>query len=185
MPPDFSYFQSPTVNYSKMVDEEQNHAVLSLIVSQLKEFGYYSAAKTIADSIGRNPDASNKLLDLLKDQNLQVEVEPVIKEIPSDFFQYDKTAATKQCPPFTTWFTTQHREGVRAAAFSYDGTFIATGSHDTSLKVLDADAIIRQHSEPNDDKKVVKTLYDHTGPVNEVKFHPNGAVLASCSGIYF
>jgi cleavage stimulation factor subunit 1 len=71
---------------------------------------------------------------------------------------------------------------LRAAAFNQDGTLIATGSADTSLKVLDAQAIIRQHSEANEDKKVIKTLYDHTGPVNEVKFHPNGAVLASCSG---
>lgn len=66
-------------------------------------------------------------------------------------------------------------------AFSEDGAFIATGSHDTSLKVLDASVIMARDSS-SDEKKVIKTLYDHTGPVNEVAFHPNGAVLASCAG---
>ena len=67
------------------------------------------------------------------------------------------------------------------AAFSDDGNFIATGSQDTSLKVLDA-TVIMSRDTSGDEKKVIKTLYDHTGPVNEVAFHPNGAVLASCSG---
>lgn len=70
------------------------------------------------------------------------------------------------------------------AAFSDDGNFIATGSQDTSLKVLDA-TVIMSRDTSGDEKKVIKTLYDHTGPVNEVAFHPNGAVLASCSGKSF
>lgn len=70
------------------------------------------------------------------------------------------------------------------AAFSDDGNFIATGSQDTSLKVLDA-TVIMSRDTSGDEKKVIKTLYDHTGPVNEVAFHPNGAVLASCSGKFF
>ncbi len=68
---------------------------------------------------------------------------------------------------------------VNNNAFSRDGVFFATGSKDTSLKVLDVDII--KHSDKNEEKKVVKTLYDHTAAVNEVIFHPNGAVLASCS----
>lgn len=31
------------------------------------------------------------------------------------------------------------------------------------------------------DKPVVRTLYDHTDTVNDLSFHPNGIVLASCS----
>lgn len=58
---------------------------------------------------------------------------------------------------------------------------MATGSHDTSVKLLDVELIKQHHVEPNDDPKVIKTLYDHTEAVNEVIFHPNGAVLASCA----
>lgn len=41
-----------------------------------------------------------------------------------------------------------------------------------------------QHYDPgaSEEKKVIKTLYDHTEAVNEVTFHPNGAVVASCAG---
>jgi WD40 repeat protein len=31
------------------------------------------------------------------------------------------------------------------------------------------------------DKPVVRTLYDHADAVNDLSFHPNGIVLASCS----
>jgi len=31
------------------------------------------------------------------------------------------------------------------------------------------------------DKPVIRTLYDHTEQVNDLSFHPNGLVLASCS----
>jgi cleavage stimulation factor subunit 1 len=93
--------------------------------------------------------------------------------------------ARKPVPSYQSWFSTQHRGQCRTAAFSPDGLFFATGSEDTSLKVLDTALIKNQASNTasnTEEKKVVKTLYDHTLKVNEVTFHPNGAVLASCSG---
>ncbi|KAI8850854.1 WD40-repeat-containing domain protein, partial [Chytridium lagenaria] len=87
-------------------------------------------------------------------------------------------------PNYNPWFTTIHKEAVRTAAFSVDGRFIATGSADTSLKVLDVAKIRDAHrgggSEPAE-KPVIRTLYDHQLAVNDVAFHPNGSVLASCS----
>jgi cleavage stimulation factor subunit 1 len=38
---------------------------------------------------------------------------------------------------------------------------------------------MRRHNDA--DRPVIRTFYDHFGPVNEVAFHPNGLTLASCS----
>ncbi|KAJ3101402.1 cleavage stimulation factor, 3' pre-RNA, subunit 1 [Phlyctochytrium planicorne] len=58
-------------------------------------------------------------------------------------------------------------------------------SADTSLKVLDVNKIRDAHfggsSGDPAEKPVIRTLYDHVLPVNDVAFHPNGTVLASCS----
>ncbi|KAI9295989.1 WD40 repeat-like protein [Neoconidiobolus thromboides FSU 785] len=83
-----------------------------------------------------------------------------------------------ELPSLTVWFTTAHKMQARTAAFSPDGIWLATGSADCSLKVLEV-AKIKKRSE--EEKPVVKALYDHIGPINELAFHPNGQVLASAS----
>ncbi|KAJ3323161.1 cleavage stimulation factor, 3' pre-RNA, subunit 1 [Boothiomyces sp. JEL0866] len=122
--------------------------VLSLIVSQLKVYGFYTAAKTIADAIGISPEPNNKLAEIcaLNKFNIQDEQETVQEELEVETDEFD-----------------------------------FKNPSDTSLKVLDAQLIGRKTRGDGDEKKVLKTLYDHTGPVNEVVFHPNGAVLASCA----
>jgi WD40 repeat protein len=49
------------------------------------------------------------------------------------------------------------------------------------FRVIDCEQVILQHTEASEEKKVIKTLYDHTACVNEIVFHPNGAVVASCA----
>lgn len=58
---------------------------------------------------------------------------------------------------------------------------MATGSEDSSLKVLDVARIKAAYHNGAPEKPVIRTLYDHIAPVNDVHFHPNGTVLASCS----
>ncbi|KAJ1678183.1 hypothetical protein EV182_004607, partial [Spiromyces aspiralis] len=60
--------------------------------------------------------------------------------------------------------------------------YLATGSVDTTLKVIDTDRI-KSPNEKNsiEEKPVVRTLYDHYEIINDLAFHPNGLVLASCS----
>ncbi|KAF9317512.1 hypothetical protein BG003_000657 [Podila horticola] len=65
-----------------------------------------------------------------------------------------------------------------STAFSKDGRYAASGSADTSLKILD----VNKMKLMNDDvHPVVRTLYDHDTPVTDVDFHPNGLVLAASS----
>ncbi|KAI8892317.1 WD40-repeat-containing domain protein [Globomyces pollinis-pini] len=161
--------------------------VVSLIVSQLKQFGYYTAAKQIGDSIGLQPEPSNKLNELLSKSDIAlddsytelVQVPEFVDDVGHLVFEQEKLKSNNI--PYQPWFTTQHRGSCRASAFSLDGNYLATGSSDTSLKVLDTQLIVKYHGESSEEKKVFKTLYDHTEAVNETVFHPNGAVLASCA----
>lgn len=86
----------------------------------------------------------------------------------------------KAAPEFTQLYFTQHKGPCRTAMFSPDGRFAATGSHDSSLKLLDVHKM-KNRSGDVGDKPVIRALYDHTEPVNDLSFHPNGLVLASCS----
>ncbi|KAF7727069.1 cleavage stimulation factor, 3' pre-RNA, subunit 1 [Apophysomyces ossiformis] len=90
------------------------------------------------------------------------------------------TAPPKPTPEYTQLYYTQHKGPCRTAIFSADGRFAATGSHDWSLKLLDVNKMKNRTGESGD-KPVIRTLYDHTAPVNDLSFHPNGLVLASCS----
>ncbi|KAJ3304046.1 cleavage stimulation factor, 3' pre-RNA, subunit 1 [Kappamyces sp. JEL0829] len=169
--------------------------VLSLIVGQLKTFGFYALAKQVTEQVGVNGEPSNIIMDsLAANSNLTALIgkasatesagfNPLggVQDFKDgDHLVFGTQRAGKPNPNYKNWFNTQHRGSARACAFSQDGSFIATGSEDTSLKVLDA-TILASRDSSSDEKKVIKTLYDHTAAVNEVAFHPNGAVLASCS----
>ncbi|CAG8735217.1 8348_t:CDS:2, partial [Acaulospora morrowiae] len=84
----------------------------------------------------------------------------------------------KPAPNYSTWYMTTHRAASTCAIFSGDGKYAATGSADASLKVLDTS---KMNSRSDEDRPVIRTLYDHLAGVNDLSFHPNGLVLASCS----
>lgn len=91
-------------------------------------------------------------------------------------------------PAFTTRFVTTHKNAVRVAKFSPDGRYVATGSADTSIKLLDVERMKSQgvKSASGADEggiahPVVRTFYDHTQPINDLDFHPSADVLVSCS----
>lgn len=65
-------------------------------------------------------------------------------------------------PPYTTVYITTHKQACRVAVFNADGRFAATGSEDTSLKVLDVSKMTaRVDADASEEKPVVRTLYDH------------------------
>ncbi|KAG0090208.1 hypothetical protein BGZ93_004390 [Podila epicladia] len=89
-----------------------------------------------------------------------------------------KSTSQRSGPNFSTVYTTTHKDMATSTAFSKDGRYAASGSADTSLKILD----VNKMKLMNDDvHPVVRTLYDHDTPVTDVDFHPNGLVLAASS----
>ena len=97
-----------------------------------------------------------------------------------------------------TKFITTHKKFVRCARFSPDGAWVATGSEDTSIKVLDVEKmknyndpkVASSSSEGADGDRshhtgasgqVARPFYDHRGPVTDLEFHPFLPVLFSAS----
>ncbi|KAI0226154.1 hypothetical protein L0F63_004610 [Massospora cicadina] len=100
--------------------------------------------------------------------------------IPDQLMWGDRAAPMLVDDPtlgFSVLFTSVHKSEARTVAFSADGKFVASGSMDTTLKVLE----VSKMKSPGEEKPMVRALYDHTEAVNEVAFHPNGQVLASGS----
>lgn len=91
---------------------------------------------------------------------------------------------------YTTRYLATHKDECRCAAFSPDGRYAATGSVDTSVKLLDVKKMLTysqlKKENPNDNltsaKPVLKTFYDHTQVVYDLDFHPTRTILASSSG---
>jgi WD40 repeat protein/tRNA A-37 threonylcarbamoyl transferase component Bud32 len=65
----------------------------------------------------------------------------------------------------------QHAQLVWSLAFSRDGTFLASGSADRTVKLCNVST-----------GQVVHTLTGHTAPVMSVAFSPDGLLLASATG---
>ncbi|RUS21486.1 WD40-repeat-containing domain protein [Jimgerdemannia flammicorona] len=175
--------------------------VLLLIVSQLAAYGFSQLAQTVAAVTGAVAELapSSKLSELLflgKEQDESEELEPTEFSAEEDqdepmegsgdshskYLDFDNELkpTSRPFPEYTQLYYTQHKGPCRCAAFSTDGKYAATGSHDTSLKVLDVSKMKNRTGDAGD-KPVIRTLYDHVATVNDLSFHPNGLVLASCS----
>ncbi|KAF9428743.1 hypothetical protein BGZ94_001238 [Podila epigama] len=90
----------------------------------------------------------------------------------------DPKSTSRSAPNLNTIYTTTHKDMATCTAFTKDGRYAASGSADTSLKILD----VNKMKLMNDDiHPVVRTLYDHETPVTSVDFHPNGLILAASS----
>ncbi|KAL5238932.1 hypothetical protein ACI65C_006342 [Semiaphis heraclei] len=89
---------------------------------------------------------------------------------------------------YETAYVISHNGACRAGAFSSDGKLIATGSCDTSIKILDVERILATtfNIDSTDNQEghghpVIRTLYDHSEEVTCLEFHPNKPILASGS----
>jgi cleavage stimulation factor subunit 1 len=117
----------------------------------------------------------------------KIDVAAVLKEIRGVDLEND-TISHRPYPNYQTRFITTHKNSCRCAKFSPDGKFIATGSADTSIKLLDVEKMMSYSQLKNDEgedaqltRPVIRTFYDHTAPVNDLDFHPAYPVLASCA----
>lgn len=109
------------------------------------------------------------------------------------FISYYPEVKTIRCN-FQTKFITTHKNVCRCASFSPDGKYVATGSADTSIKVLDVQRMLQFSGHGKDlnadesaaagasgIRPVTKTFYDHTQSINDLAFHPFLPILASAS----
>lgn len=114
--------------------------------------------------------------------------EPIVDGIDLDY----QSESTPSAPPpsdYETVYVTSHKGPCRAAAFNQDGSLVATGSVDNSIKILDVEKMInKRDTGPSDDMQmdaafhpVIRTLYDHTEEVTCLQFHPTEQVLVSGS----
>jgi WD40 repeat protein len=77
---------------------------------------------------------------------------------------------TAQTPPDRVWVGSSHTAAAYASAFSPDGTILASGSDDQTIKLWRVA-----------DGALLRTLAGHTGVIRGVAFSPDGATLASGS----
>jgi cleavage stimulation factor subunit 1 len=77
----------------------------------------------------------------------------------------------KQPPHWTVLYTANHKSACRTAQFSPDGRLVATGSLDTTIKVLDT-AKLRAIKNDQEERPVLKTLYDNTAAITDISWHP-------------
>ena len=161
--------------------------LMPLIIKQLLFYNMNDVAKQLAAKIGVHPDEKSDRLarltylgqeaDLEKSssssESIQGDVmETTVEKEPTDAMDFtDKvgnigTFYTSKlepavAPQYVASYTTIHKLGATTSCFSPDGTMLATGSFDNSLKVLDVDKL--KNRDPNSDEKpIIKTLYDHT-----------------------
>eukprot|EP01111_Echinosteliopsis_oligospora_P012948 TRINITY_DN4523_c0_g1_i1.p1 TRINITY_DN4523_c0_g1~~TRINITY_DN4523_c0_g1_i1.p1 ORF type:complete len:430 (+),score=108.75 TRINITY_DN4523_c0_g1_i1:43-1332(+) len=185
-----------------------NRDLYHLIISQLQHDGMNKAAEevcreTMIPISSVDPNHKNKLYTLLqhlldreKDINfLDIETENIAIDSIEDHATktLDLDLGSSPPPPihfpnFTTKFITTHKGPCRIATFSPDGKYVATGSTDNSIKLLDVmkmKSFNETKQETTDDfaptRPVVRTFYDHSQPISCLDFHPVFPVLASSS----
>ncbi|KAJ2159026.1 hypothetical protein GGF46_003318 [Coemansia sp. RSA 552] len=179
------------------VEPPTRDEVLQLILCQLSEYGFANLSQAIAThtNVPMTTDSNSRLAELVR-LGLQSEkqtgggsvreADEVSEEADDGGIDLSKSAqrdVVARAPHYRVWYKTRHKGVATAAAFSRDGRYIATGSADMSLKLIDVDKVRSplSGSARREDKPVIRTLYHHDSEITGMAFHPNGLVLASCS----
>eukprot|EP00808_Paulinella_micropora_P004728 g14111.t1 len=195
---------------AKAPSEEASRHLYKLIVSQLQHDGHGDLALSLAKArrvtvdphispgtlydmvlASSSSPASSALQPLSPSSS---SLRPLVSSSILDLVR-DPTASMPQVsqlstalPEYVAAYVTTHKNAARCAKFSQDGKFVATGSDDTSIKLMTVAAMQQQgqlKSEKGEDysgaRPVLRTYYDHTGPVLGIDFHPIEPFVASCS----
>eukprot|EP01133_Synstelium_polycarpum_P012803 gene12803-15025_t len=159
--------------------KEEHRDLYSLMLNQLVYDGYLHEATRLSESTmipcPIPSEATCKLADLFQ-------ATIPIKEVNmNDAIPVPKVS-------FLTKFITTHKNACRVAKFSADGKYVATGSSDTSIKLLDVNKMRNFNQTKNEttedfapSRPVMRTFYDHTGHITDLDFHPSAPILASSS----
>jgi len=175
-----------------------------LIISQLQYDGYLAVAKSLEQQY--RPDSaiasSDELAQIYRSAieagvtsnrdtlaphtpAFHVPTAQLAQSIDFDF-ESDVIPVSPETSSYQTCYVTSHKAPIRAADFSVDGMFCATGSADHSIKILDVERMLAKNTLTNDpssgqgdDHPTIRSLYDHTDEVTCVKFHPQAPYLIS------
>ena len=108
-------------------------------------------------------------------------------------YETDVQTISPEAALYETCYVTAHKGPCRAGTFHPSGKLVATGSEDTSIKILDVERMLSKSATPAEmiametpqqameNHPVVRTLYDNQDEVTCLDFHPNHQILASGS----
>lgn len=190
-------------------DVKKRETMYRLMISQLFYDGYKDLAVGLAAIIQPHPACppSDKLLKIVKlglkfDEEENKDVENLAGEMIKPGagidleFETEVQSISPEVALYETCYVTAHKAPCRSAAFHHTGQLIATGSADASIKVLDVERMLSKSATPADimaletpqqqmeNHPVIRTLYDHSGEVTCLDFHPFESILASGSDDY-
>ncbi|XP_067658895.1 cleavage stimulation factor subunit 1-like [Haliotis asinina] len=187
------------------LEVKQRDLLYRLIISQFIYDGHKELAATFASVIKPHPACppSDRLLQLMKlglkvedDQNESRSLNPDMVAPGSGIdleFETEVQTISAEAALYETCYVTAHKGPCRAGAFHHTGQLIATGSEDASIKILDVERMLAKSATPAEiiametpqqqmeNHPVIRTLYDHSGEVTCLDFHPFHQILASGS----
>uniref|UniRef100_A0A8C4NLG3 Cleavage stimulation factor subunit 1 n=1 Tax=Eptatretus burgeri TaxID=7764 RepID=A0A8C4NLG3_EPTBU len=187
----------------------EREALYRLIIGQLMYDGHGAAATALINALQPHPPCapSERLLHLAHmglDQddigNVNVPIgglgraEAVAPGSGVDLeFDGDVQTISPEPSEYETCYVTSHKGPCRAVAYNRDGQLVATGSVDSSIKILDTERMLAKSATPvevmmmetaqqnMENHPVIRTLYDHADEVTCLAFHPSEQILASGS----
>ncbi|KAJ8320349.1 hypothetical protein KUTeg_001936 [Tegillarca granosa] len=187
---------------------KQRELMYRLMISQLFYDGHQGLAVNLSNIVKAHPACppADRLFKVLK-FGLEVEeelsgqkklgTENVAPGSGIDLeYETDVQTISPEAAQYETCYVTAHKGPCRAGAFHNGGKLIATGSEDASIKILDVERMLAKSATPAEiiametpqqameNHPVIRTLYDHSGEVTCLDFHPQHQILASGSRDY-
>lgn len=187
---------------------KERNAMYRLIISQLFYDGHQSLAVNLSSLVKAYPACppSDRLLKVVtlglreeeehaekSDDRVKTAVSLINDTCLDLEFETDAKSISPDAAQYETCYVTAHKGPCRAGVFHPRGNFIATGSEDASIKILDVDRMLAKSGTMGDllppdmgpqqmeNHPVVRTLYDHLGEVTSLDFHPTAQLLVSGS----
>uniref|UniRef100_H2ZR08 Cleavage stimulation factor subunit 1 n=1 Tax=Ciona savignyi TaxID=51511 RepID=H2ZR08_CIOSA len=195
-----------------MDDIKRRERMYRSIIGQLLNDGYMAIAKSLTAQVKPlNPCTPSEFLfkafsagvDQVEQEKLDQSYYPnsIDSVAPGSGidleFESDVQILSPEAMQYETCYVTAHKAPTRTATFSKNGQYIATGSVDTSIKILDVERMLVKSILPSDinamventnqgmaDHPVVRTLYDHVDEITSIEFHPTQQILVSGSRDY-
>jgi WD40 repeat protein len=142
-----------------------------------------------AESVALPIDSPEPVLPQLSDQSLKLSAldieehpeellttaSPLKSSVPTPTFlpEYTTRQLWDQSTEISSMILSGHKKAILGIAFSPDGSVLASGSEDGTLKIWDMDSRI-----------LIKDLGRHMGPINRPAFAPSGTRIAASTSYH-